>query len=626
MAKIDLETLSSGYQSTSNLNNNFQAIEDELNDKVLYRNPPSGEDNSMKADLDMSSQRMLNLPSATTRTEPATYGQLLDAANTGLTSITTLSEEQNPSSDGQALFTLAVVVYTPGAKNLVVYRNGVKVPRSQYSETSTTSITLNSDNAAVVQTTDVFEFEVNQRDVDAGTTLSSNVTYAPSYTGATTTNVRDKLITDLPSISDFDGTTAERFQKAADSGYGSILVPPGVWTFSEGITVSRPVTFYSHQNPGSANALSDLATLRHDFDGDFITFDGADGTNFGAGGGLRNLIIEQNVTGTTNGAGSAIKLTGTSVNLRANWVRIQHCQIENSSAGDHWTWGIEMDGTSVGGTDGLRDIWVEGGRIVAAEATGGAIKIHNCFNVFLDQVECNLTNSDIVVGGTSGNASSSVFVTDCSGVNLEVNYASNVFVTGGAFTAFSDTANSSEVNADFRFLASMPSSLNGSNVFVRAYDDTTNRIQQMHSVQNGSFFGRDQGAGDSANTTQLGVGNLGDNEGQLFLRYVNAAASGGPTAGLYVQPRNNADTSNFAAGNIRWEKIPGTDTANATLESTNQVAIKGNGNDGIAVDGSSVGGQTRLIVYDVDNGQLERVTVGAADSGGSGFKLLRIPN
>lgn len=37
-------------------------------------------------------------------------------------------------------------------------------------------------------------------------------------------------------------------------------------------------------------------------------------------------------------------------------------------------------------------------------------------------------------------------------------------------------------------------------------------------------------------------------------------------------------------------------------------------------------GNTGLMLWDVDNGTLERVTVGAADSGGLGFKCLRIPN
>lgn len=43
-------------------------------------------------------------------------------------------------------------------------------------------------------------------------------------------------------------------------------------------------------------------------------------------------------------------------------------------------------------------------------------------------------------------------------------------------------------------------------------------------------------------------------------------------------------------------------------------------------DASTTAGDTRFFLYDVDNGTLERVTVGAADSGGSGFKVLRIPN
>lgn len=41
---------------------------------------------------------------------------------------------------------------------------------------------------------------------------------------------------------------------------------------------------------------------------------------------------------------------------------------------------------------------------------------------------------------------------------------------------------------------------------------------------------------------------------------------------------------------------------------------------------TSTAGATRLSIYDVDNGNVEQVTVGAADSGGSGYKLLRIPN
>jgi len=43
-------------------------------------------------------------------------------------------------------------------------------------------------------------------------------------------------------------------------------------------------------------------------------------------------------------------------------------------------------------------------------------------------------------------------------------------------------------------------------------------------------------------------------------------------------------------------------------------------------DSNNTAGNTRLLVYDVDNAAVERVTVGAADSAGVGFKVLRIPN
>lgn len=43
-------------------------------------------------------------------------------------------------------------------------------------------------------------------------------------------------------------------------------------------------------------------------------------------------------------------------------------------------------------------------------------------------------------------------------------------------------------------------------------------------------------------------------------------------------------------------------------------------------DASTTATHTRMLIWDVDNGALERVTVGAADSGGAGFKLLRIAN
>lgn len=62
MSKVVLTDTSSGYR-ISVINENFQKIQDELNDKVLYRDNPTGEPNQMESTLDMNSQRIINLSS-----------------------------------------------------------------------------------------------------------------------------------------------------------------------------------------------------------------------------------------------------------------------------------------------------------------------------------------------------------------------------------------------------------------------------------------------------------------------------------------------------------------------------------------------------------------------------------
>lgn len=61
MAKITLPTISSGYATTTQLNNAFDALEAELQNKVLYRDNPAGEPNQMEADLDMNGNNIINV-------------------------------------------------------------------------------------------------------------------------------------------------------------------------------------------------------------------------------------------------------------------------------------------------------------------------------------------------------------------------------------------------------------------------------------------------------------------------------------------------------------------------------------------------------------------------------------
>lgn len=76
MAKITFTNILTGFRTAVGLNTNFQDIATELNDKVLYRDPPGGEENTMKTTLDMNSEQIINLPIATLPTEAARFSQI----------------------------------------------------------------------------------------------------------------------------------------------------------------------------------------------------------------------------------------------------------------------------------------------------------------------------------------------------------------------------------------------------------------------------------------------------------------------------------------------------------------------------------------------------------------------
>jgi hypothetical protein len=61
MAKLTLTDILSGFASVAQLNANFDALTTELQDKILYRDNPVGEPNSMQNDIDLNSNDLLNV-------------------------------------------------------------------------------------------------------------------------------------------------------------------------------------------------------------------------------------------------------------------------------------------------------------------------------------------------------------------------------------------------------------------------------------------------------------------------------------------------------------------------------------------------------------------------------------
>jgi len=77
MVKVVLNDVTN-ISSLSTINANFDKIEDELNDKILYKNTAVGEDNSLQVDIDANGKRIYNLPKPLSSSEPARLQDIID--------------------------------------------------------------------------------------------------------------------------------------------------------------------------------------------------------------------------------------------------------------------------------------------------------------------------------------------------------------------------------------------------------------------------------------------------------------------------------------------------------------------------------------------------------------------
>lgn len=105
MAKISLSTLLGGFASVARLNTNFDLIESDLNNRVLYRDNPPGQPNSMGQELDMSGHDIVNLPVPTQGTHPVRLQDVESALYSHLGMIP-IVEPRQIAGASQTIFTV----------------------------------------------------------------------------------------------------------------------------------------------------------------------------------------------------------------------------------------------------------------------------------------------------------------------------------------------------------------------------------------------------------------------------------------------------------------------------------------------------------------------------------------
>lgn len=127
---------------------------------------------------------------------------------------------------------------------------------------------------------------------------------------------------------------------------------------------------------------------------------------------------------------------------------------------------------------------------------------------------------------------------------------------------------------------------------------------------------------------------LGDTDSGLFRVGANSVglSIGGTSAveiaGDEVQVRTGFRLQTIDAGTAGDPIIQRNADPNTGLfwQAADAIGFSAGGTEAVRIDASATATHTRLLVYDVDGTTLSRVTVGADDSGGAGFKVLRIPN
>jgi hypothetical protein len=228
------------------------------------------------------------------------------------------------------------------------------------------------------------------------------------------------------------------------NGHTLRFIQGGVYTFTAGITVQQGGSIIGSGGFASRTYGATGTVLEHDFNGDFITWDGSTGIGGQGGGVLKDLALWQVFNG--DSAGVAVTITGTSTELRAGWVTMDNVHISAAGSTQRWTRNLVIDGSVVGGTDGVRDFTIIHCRFLGAAVDKENVLFKNVKNAHLTSVWISGGNNGtqlpgMTITGSAGALSGGVDITNSALGTLRFDWAEQCTVTGGAYTAIENTAN-----------------------------------------------------------------------------------------------------------------------------------------------------------------------------------------
>lgn len=248
-------------------------------------------------------------------------------------------------------------------------------------------------------------------------------------------------------------------------------------------------------------------------------------------------------------------------------------------------------------------------------------------------------SADSMLLATGGNLRAKILGTGTVS-RLELNAGDDV---GDVYIRFRDSTGG--VKADFGFTAAADETFS-----ITSYED--HRLKFRTGNGAGAFYDRCFMHGNLDTDGWLAVVSpRADNLGGCYIRFVQADTTAKAYFGFTATNNNDVTLTNLVAGGkIKF------DTNGATIEFLDQVIVPDGsaatpslafnsstdcglfrgavGTVSVAAAGAEVArfdngasaGETRFMLYDITAGTLKRVCVGADDSGGTGYKVLRVPN
>ena len=235
--KPTVTSITSGYASNTQLNNNFTALRDAF-DNTLSRDGSTP--NSMSADIDLNSNDLLNVNAV--ETSSLRINGVLVAPGDLASSGSVFYSNRFTGDGSTTAYTLS---YDPYIKdNAQVYIDGVYQNKDTY---STSGTTLTFTEAPPLNSS--IEVAVARTLEAVGTADASTVTFTQAGSGAVATTVNAKLQESV-SGKDFgavgDGVTDDRvaIQAAVDSGAKRIYFPAGTYYSSTKITTQHTGSYY----------------------------------------------------------------------------------------------------------------------------------------------------------------------------------------------------------------------------------------------------------------------------------------------------------------------------------------------------------------------------------------------